>query len=389
MAIEITTGDLARDPSLHRIVSIEPENRSIRVTWDDGHESEFHYLWLRDNCSCATCRHPHSLERTVDLLALPDEMRPAEAIVTNSGTMQIMWMGGGHVSAYEPGWLRSHCYSDRSRALRKRSPRLWDAKLGNKMPTARYENIMENETGLLAWLEALRDYGVSLIRDAPTRPREVTRIAGRIGRIRETNFGRHFDVVSMAEPNSNAYTALHVGCHTDLPNRTLPPGLQFLHCLKISAKGGGTMLVDGFYAAEKMRRQNRSAFDLLCRVPVKFRYQDAESDFVHSAPTIELGADGEIVQIRFNRSVMGVFDVPSAEMDEVYQAHLAFATLVRDPALELRIRVAPGDVLVFDNRRVLHGREAYDPSSGERHLQGCYVDIDEMLSRMRVLERRP
>jgi gamma-butyrobetaine dioxygenase len=50
-------------------------------------------------------------------------------------------------------------------------------------------------------------------------------------------------------------------------------------------------------------------------------------------------------------------------------------------------RLRAGDMWVFDNRRVLHSRTKFDPSSGKRHLQGCYVDRDELMSRGRVLER--
>ena len=106
MASAMAKGDLARYPSRHGIVSIERESRLVRVDWDDGHQSEFHYLWLRDNCFCPRCRHPQTLERTVDLVALPGEIRPAAAIVTQSGALQITWQGDGHVSAYEHGWLK-------------------------------------------------------------------------------------------------------------------------------------------------------------------------------------------------------------------------------------------------------------------------------------------
>ena len=384
MARAMTKGDLARYPAHHRITSCDTERRLARIVWDDGHASEFHFVWLRDNCFCPACRHPHSLERTFDLPAMRGEIRPEAVTISETGALQITWQGDGHVSDYECGWLRAHCYSDESRAARRWRPVLWGNELADNFPTI---DVMEGETGVLAWLRMLHDYGVSLIRNAPALPDQVARIAGRIGPLRETNFGRQFDVVSLAEPNSNAYTAIHIDCHSDLPNWTLPPGLQFLHCLKNNAEGGGTMLVNGFHVADRLKRENRPAFDLLARIPFKFRYQDGGVDFVHSAPTIALDADGEVVEVRYNRSVMGVFDVPSAEMDDAYRAHLAFAALVRDPGLVAQVRFAPGDVLVFDNRRVLHGREAYDASSGEHHLQGCYVDIDEMMSRMRVLER--
>ncbi|MGI9624753.1 MAG: alkaline phosphatase family protein, partial [Acidimicrobiales bacterium] len=37
--------------------------------------------------------------------------------------------------------------------------------------------------------------------------------------------------------------------------------------------------------------------------------------------------------------------------------------------------LGPGELVIFDNRRVLHGRSSFRGGSG-RHLQGCYVDMD-------------
>jgi hypothetical protein len=45
------------------------------------------------------------------------------------------------------------------------------------------------------------------------------------------------------------------------------------------------------------------------------------------------------------------------------------------------------DIETCDNGRVLQARDAFDPSTEERLLQGCYVDRDEMQSRIRILER--
>ena len=71
-----------------------------------------------------------------------------------------------------------------------------------------------------------------------------------------------------------------------------------------------------------------------------------------------------------------------------YRALSAFGRIVRDPDLAFVFRMQPGDCQMFDNRRVLHAREEFDPNSGPRHLEGCYVDRDDFLSRLRVLERR-
>ena len=48
---------------------------------------------------------------------------------------------------------------------------------------------------------------------------------------------------------------------------------------------------------------------------------------------------------------------------------------------------APGDLVGFDNRRILHGRDAFDPAAGRRRLRGCYLDHDDLFSRLRVLRR--
>ena len=46
-----------------------------------------------------------------------------------------------------------------------------------------------------------------------------------------------------------------------------------------------------------------------------------------------------------------------------------------------------GDIACMDNRRVLHGRRAFEPGTGRRHLQGAYVEHEEVVSRIRTLRR--
>lgn len=48
--------------------------------------------------------------------------------------------------------------------------------------------------------------------------------------------------------------------------------IQVFHCLKHEGTGGRTLLVDGFYAAEKLREQSPENFELLTRVPIRHEY---------------------------------------------------------------------------------------------------------------------
>lgn len=43
--------------------------------------------------------------------------------------------------------------------------------------------------------------------------------------------------------------------------------------------------------------------------------------------------------------------------------------------------------MFMDNHRVLHARTAFDPTSGHRHLQGCYIEHDGPDTRYRLAVR--
>jgi gamma-butyrobetaine dioxygenase len=79
---------------------------------------------------------------------------------------------------------------------------------------------------------------------------------------------------------------------------------------------------------------------------------------------------------------------PPAELETYYRARRAFDHLLRSPEFEFRFLLNPGDLVMMDNRRLLHGRTAFDPAEGLRHLQGCYIDIDGPRSLYRLLRRR-
>ena len=210
----------------------------------------------------------------------------------------------------------------------------------------------------------------------------------RIGFLRETNFGQTFEVVNKADPNNLAYTALALALHTDLTNQETPPGYQFLHCITNDAQGGGSVFADGFAMAQVLRDSDPQAFDVLAGTRVPCRFFDRECDIRIHKPVITLDHAGAIQEIRFNAHLVDLIDLPLETVDAWYRAYRAFMRLTRDPAFRLSFRMAAGEMTAFDNRRILHGREAFNPATGNRHLHGCYVDRVEFDSRMRMLAAR-
>ena len=56
--------------------------------------------------------------------------------------------------------------------------------------------------------------------------------------------------------------------------------------------------------------------------------------------------------------------------------------------MEARLEV--GDMIVFNNRRMLHGRAAFagGAADGARHMRGGYVNIDEFANTYNLLRRK-
>ncbi|WP_245510739.1 TauD/TfdA family dioxygenase [Antarcticimicrobium sediminis] len=247
--------------------------------------------------------------------------------------------------------------------------------------------ILADDPALNAWLQDTARYGIAIVEGLEDRTSAGVDVAQRIGFLRETNFGTTFEVINKPDPNNLAYTSVALPLHTDLPNQEVPPGFQFLHCLANEATGGGSLFADGFAIAEDLRVEDPEAFRLLCDVPIPFRFHDPEADIRVHEPVITLNGSGEVIEIRYNAHLAGVFDMPSKIMPDYYRAYRAYMAKTRDPKYRLTLKLKGGEMVVFDNRRVLHGRDAFDPSTGFRHLHGCYVDRGEFTSRLRLLAR--
>ncbi len=76
-----------------------------------------------------------------------------------------------------------------------------------------------------------------------------------------------------------------------------------------------------------------------------------------------------------------------AEMSAFYETRKLFAELIYSTQNTVEFKLEPGQLAMFDNYRVLHGRRAFDASEGERHMRQAYMDRDTVSSRQKVLMR--
>lgn len=376
---------LTSTSQVETVTSLTQEDRALLVKWADGSTSKFHYIWLRDNCPSPESLHPNG-QRILETASIPLDIRPRSVELAGNGDVEIIWANDGHTSRFSAQWLRGHDYTLPSRMKPQNPLKLWGAELSQNLPATSYGEVSTDPQALRAWLSLVETYGAALLYGAPAAPGTVLQIVELFGYVRETNYGRLFDVKSVANPNNLAYTGLALSPHTDNPYREPVPSLQLLHCLSSSVDGGESIIVDGFKVAETIRQQEPQKFELLSTIPVRFRFQDKEADLSAEAPLITLNSRGEVTAIRLNNRSIVPFDFEPDLMERYYAAYSTLARMLNDPEFQVCFKLAAGDLFIVDNQRVLHGRTGF-ASSGSRHLQGCYADRDGLYSRLRVLER--
>jgi len=361
----------------------------LDVEWNDGEKSNFNFMWLRDNCP--TSRDKDSRHRMFNLLEVSTNIAPKQFKINTEGKLEIEWNEGNHTSYYDQKWLRENCYTINNKKKYISPYVLWDNSLNSKLSTIQIEHdeIMDSDKGLIKWLELLHYYGIAIVKKAPIEKKSALPVLNRIGSIRETFFKTPFEVINIPKPNNSAYTAHALRNHMDLPWFENPPGYQFLHCLINKAEGGNSSAVDAFAVADYLRKNEKEIFESLVSVPLKFKDNDytQESIRIFHAPAITLTKDNDFNDIRFSVATMDTLDCHPDHMERVYKAHHKLGNLLHDDKFVIKFRLNPGDIFSFNNRRVLHGRTAFDPNSGHRHLQGYYIDRDEIIGRLNFLKK--
>ncbi|MBL0371344.1 gamma-butyrobetaine dioxygenase [Rhizobium sp. KVB221] len=371
-------------------VDILDAGKAAKITWADGQTARFHAIWLRDNALDPKTRSAGNGQRLITILDISPETTIRAASVGQDGSIHVTFAPDGHETTFPAEWLRARIYDRDLEAGEGWLPpeiTRWDDGLQNAVPVGSYNAVRQQPAALRDWLASVRRYGFAVLTDVPTTSGSLCDVAELFGYVRETNYGRWFEVRAEVNPTNLAYTNLGLQAHTDNPYRDPVPTLQLLSCLENTVDGGESMVVDGFMVAERLRQENPRGFALLANCPARFEYAGSSGVRLRSKrPFIELGPDGELIAIRFNnRSAAPIVDVPFDDMADYYAAYRRFAEILEDPKMEVTFKLSPGELFIVDNTRVMHARKSFS-GSGNRWLQGCYADKDGLLSTLAALE---
>ncbi|XP_078671845.1 putative gamma-butyrobetaine dioxygenase isoform X2 [Branchiostoma floridae x Branchiostoma belcheri] len=375
-------------------VSVQAGGAQVQVQWDDSLESTTRYssTWLRYHCHCLQCKQDHSGQRLLNPLSLPDTQEVSKAWVDDEDrALHLVFAGEpDHVAVLPLGWLWKNSYSQEHRRQRAENRRPLVHQ--NGFPEISYEKLLTgNKSVLLRWMQDISDYGVSLVRDVPTELGTVAKVGELIAPVQQSIYGNVFDVVSTEKPINAAYSNVGLEFHMDLMYYESPPGLQLLHCVRFDPEvsGGESVLLDVFPVVEHLRVHYPDDFDTLVRVPATFHKIHFDREYPvcmrYQRPHIVLNPDKEVIAVNWAPQFEGPLSVPEDDVEAYYKAYRRFLQAMQDSPLKER-RLEAGDCIIFNNRRMLHSRRAFTLAPGTvRHLQGCYINIDEFKSQVQVL----
>lgn len=358
------------------MIEVSPDRTILQV--DDAH---FHALWLRDACVCATCRRPSTNERLLDSTTLPLDLTIASVDTTVAEHELALVFSDGHETTLALDFLERHTVAAHDWSDDPMGGRNQAAELAI-FPRATLDSTAEH----LRWLDTISTHGIAIVRNVEPAEEGLLATADLIGHVLPSNYGSTWNIEATVTPSSNVNSEVGLQVHTDLPYRQTPPGLQLILAAVTDVAGGASTFVDGYAMAEQIRHSQPDAWRLLTTIEFTYPYERPGVHLHGAAPLITLRPNGQYEHVRRAPDLVGVPIVAADQTVELYDALRLWTATLDDPANQLTHRLDAGELVAFDNHRMLHGRTPFElGAAGRRHLVGCYLDIDELTNRRSVL----
>ncbi|CAG7934746.1 unnamed protein product [Penicillium nalgiovense] len=352
----------------------------------------FGRFFLRENCQCPKCIHPDTMQRISDTFSIPQDVK-IESIERSDNVVEIKW-SDNHLGLYSYAWLYTHAQNGFN--IRKTNPvpyppfglRSFISVMDpDQSPRVKYDDVMSDDESLHIWLSHIWDQGFCFVDDVPINPEATQYLIERIAFIRNTHYGGFWDFTADLTFKDTAYTNEFLGAHTDNTYFTDPARLQLFHLLShTEGSGGENLLIDGFAAAQQLRRESHEDYAQLVHHRQPWHASGNEDICIQPsamAPVFSIHPDmDKMYQIRWNNYDRAPKTNWSAsEQASWYRAARHYNEILQ--TREMWTKLKPGSALIFDNWRMLHGRSQF---TGKRRMCGGYVNNDDYISRLRLLK---
>ena len=348
-----------------------------------GAKKEIHPFWLRERVNSENFLDQKTQQRLFDPTMLKNSSEISKVNISDK-FLEVSFKDGSYAKLVIENILKEFEKDNELYFINKIS---WKSDFQNNNIYKFNKNFFEEKIMYESLLDFYK-YGFVIFENVPTQDNFIVNFANSIGSIRRTNFGEFFNVKSKPNPNDLAYTSLPLAPHTDNPYRKPVPCIQLLHCIENEVGGGLSTLVDGLAVTEELKKEHSSFFQILTEIKVRFQFVDDNVVLEDWAEMIQLDENKRLKQVRFSPRLDFVPLMDKEKLELYYAARNKISEMYNSEKFRIEFKLKPGDLLMMDNYRLLHGRTEYNANEGNRFLQGCYIDYDSTEGKLKHLKRK-
>ena len=348
-----------------------------------GAKKEIHPFWLRERVNSENFLDQKTQQRLFDPTMLKNSSEISKVNISDK-FLEVSFKDGAYAKLVIENILKEFEKDNELYFINKIS---WKSDFQNNNIYKFNKNFFEEKIMYESLLDFYK-YGFVIFENVPTKDNFIVNFANSIGSIRRTNFGEFFNVKSKPNPNDLAYTSLPLAPHTDNPYRKPVPCIQLLHCIENEVGGGLSTLVDGLAVTGELKKKHPSFFQILTEIKVRFQFVDDNVVLEDWAEMIQLDENKRLKQVRFSPRLDFVPLMDKEKLELYYAARNKISEMYNSEKFRIEFKLKPGDLLMMDNYRLLHGRTEYNANEGNRFLQGCYIDYDSTEGKLKHLKRK-
>ncbi|CAM1508001.1 Fc.00g048490.m01.CDS01 [Cosmosporella sp. VM-42] len=381
-------------------ITVSSSDKFIQIEdKEHGGWTRLYSTTLRDSCTCVKCTDPASGQKNFATTDVPANVE-IENIRFTSGGVGISFQNDiqrlardGHEmvlpwdiieKALEHRAVEKLTYPRQDAIYPKTGRTFWDTEtIHSRIRRIDYHEFIKGDEAFWQTLLDLANLGLVFLKNVPHDENSIVNITTRIANIKETFYGRTFDVRAKPDAENVAYTSGYLGLHQDLLYLERPPAIQLLHCMENSCSGGESLFSDGLRAGKLLwLQENRDAVENLARVLVPYHYEKHGYWYKQKRPLLSTTEDGILASVYWSPPFQDRFPLPTADLRAWLEPAQLFDQLINDERAMYQVKMNPGECVLFDNLRVMHGRRAFDASGGSRWLRGAYIEREDFVSRV-------
>ena len=203
--------------SLFKSIKITDTGKAIILQRSDGSNVRYHSTWLRDNALDPKTRDANNGQRLITLSDIPINTYIESATLDESGkNIFLTFLPETKKISFSASWLEAHAYDTKRNNTKGwigSDLKIWGNDMLESIPNADYKSASSDKTLLLQWLKLLYRYGFAKMTGGKVESGAVIQIADLFGYVRETNYGKWFEVRSEINAINLAYTNLGLGTY--------------------------------------------------------------------------------------------------------------------------------------------------------------------------------